>query len=74
MSLMPSETRLNELLTAIAKKHLHLRTLETRSVDALDFSEQAVWALEAALREAFNTGVAGVKQPEEGQPEEGQRE
>jgi hypothetical protein len=67
MSLMHSETRINKILTAIAKKHLHLRTLETRSVDALDFSEQAVWAIEAALREAFNAGVACVKQPEEGQ-------
>jgi isoaspartyl peptidase/L-asparaginase-like protein (Ntn-hydrolase superfamily) len=67
MSLMHSETRINEILTAIAKKHLHLRTLETRSVDALDFTEQAVWALEAALREAFNAGAASVKQPEDGQ-------
>jgi isoaspartyl peptidase/L-asparaginase-like protein (Ntn-hydrolase superfamily) len=69
MSLMHSETRINEILTAIAKKHLHLQTLATRKVDALDFSEQAVWAIEAALRAAFNAGVASVKQPEGGQRE-----
>jgi hypothetical protein len=71
MSLMHSETRITEILTAIAKKHLHLRTLETRSVDALDLSEQAVWAIEAALREAFNAGVASAQRvkAEDGQVE-----
>jgi isoaspartyl peptidase/L-asparaginase-like protein (Ntn-hydrolase superfamily) len=67
MSLMHSETRIKQILTAIAQKHLHLQTLETRGADSLDFSEQAVWAIEAALREAFNAGAASVKQPEDGQ-------
>lgn len=44
------------VLLEIAKRHLHLETLETRNSDGLDFSDQAVWGLKAALEEAFTAG------------------
>lgn len=44
------------VLLEIAKRHLHLETLETRHSDDLDFSDQAVWGLKAALEEAFTAG------------------
>lgn len=40
----------------IACDHLGLTTLETRRSDALDFSDQAVWSLRAALAAAFEAG------------------
>lgn len=40
----------------IAKRHLGLETLETRKSDSLDFSEQAVWSIAAALEEAYKLG------------------
>ena len=45
-------------LEAIARKHLHLETLATRESDSLDFSDQAVWSLAAALRAAYEAGLA----------------
>jgi len=44
------------ILEAIAKKHLDLNTLETRSSDSLDFKEQAVWSIQEALKQAFIAG------------------
>ena len=43
-------------LLQIAREHLGLETLEKRGSDKLDFSEQAVWAIKAALEEAFDEG------------------
>jgi hypothetical protein len=44
------------ILEAIAQKHLRLETLETRKMDSLDFSDQAVWSIEDALIAAFEAG------------------
>ena len=44
------------VLLAIAKEHLYLETLETRSSDSLDFSDQSVWGIRAALEAAFKAG------------------
>lgn len=44
------------LLQEIAERHLFLETLETRNRDRLDFHETAVWAIRAALEEAFEAG------------------
>ena len=44
----------------IAKEHLHLETLDTRRSDSLDFSDQAVWCIKAALEAAY---AAGGRQP-----------
>jgi len=40
----------------IAKEHLHLETLDTRRSDSLDFSDQAVWCIKAALEAAYDAG------------------
>jgi len=50
-----------EVVATIAKEILGLDTLETRSSDALDFSDQAVWTLRAALEAAYNAGLAARK-------------
>ena len=46
-----------EAVAGIAKEILGLDTLETRSSDALDFSDQAVWTLRAALEAAYAAGA-----------------
>tara|TARA_R110000803_G_scaffold149611_4_gene215038 strand:+ start:392 stop:553 length:162 start_codon:yes stop_codon:yes gene_type:complete len=46
-------------LDAIAKKHLHIETLDTRNSDALDFYELSVWQIEAALAAAYEAGAEG---------------
>jgi hypothetical protein len=51
-----------EAVARIAKEVLGLDTLETRSSDALDFSDQAVWTLRAALEAAYAAGaISGAK-------------
>lgn len=52
---------LNKEIEAIAAKYLNLSTLETRKSDSLDFSDQAVWNIKAALEAAYNAGVAAKK-------------
>lgn len=44
------------ILTFIAAEKLGLLTLETRNSDRLDFSEQSVWQLRAALEAAYEAG------------------
>lgn len=44
-------------IATIARDKLGLETLETRNSDSLDFSDQAVWNLEAALRAAYRAGA-----------------
>jgi hypothetical protein len=41
-------------IAKIAAEHLHLGTLETRHSDSLDFSDQAVWMIKAALEAAYD--------------------
>lgn len=53
----PAIQRRTEMLTVIAAKHLGLQTLETRMSDGLDFSDQAVWSLKAALEAAYEAGA-----------------
>ena len=43
-------------LTAIARRHLAIPTLAARNADHLDFHEVSVWAVESALKEAFELG------------------
>ena len=43
-------------LLEIAQRQFHLETLETRNWDRLDFHDVAVWAIRAALEEAFEAG------------------
>ena len=44
------------LILEIAQRQFRLETLETRNRDRLDFHDVAVWALRAALEEAFEAG------------------
>lgn len=46
------------LLSAIAKKHLGIETLDDRHSDRLDFHDVAVWDIKDALRCAFLSGAA----------------
>jgi len=48
------------LLLEIAERHLFLETLETRNSDSLDFRDAAVWAIRAALNEAYAAGFAAA--------------
>ncbi len=43
-------------LVAIARKHLNLETLMTRRSDSLDFSDQSVGNIRAALYAALEAG------------------
>jgi len=43
-------------ISEIAKKHLNIPTLETRSSDSLDFHEVSVWNIKEALTVAFREG------------------
>jgi hypothetical protein len=47
---------MDQIINEIARKHLHLATLETASSADKDFSDQAVWSLKAALEAAFAAG------------------
>ena len=43
-------------LLEIARRQFRIETLETRNWDRLDFHDVAVWAIRAALEEAFEAG------------------
>lgn len=58
----PTATR-KAALERIAKEKLGLETLETRRSDSLDFSDQAVWTLEAALAAAYEAGRQAAAEP-----------
>lgn len=51
----------DKLLAEIARAELFLETLETRKRDSLDFQEQSVWGIKAALEAAYDAGrKAGI--------------
>ncbi len=52
---MQNDTHIPAELLAIAER-LGFPTLETRSSDALDFREVAVWMVRDALRHAYEAG------------------
>ena len=51
----PNTARDAELLE-IAQRQFRIETLETQNRDRLDFHDVAVWAVRAALEEAFEAG------------------
>ena len=57
----PKYLNQDQTLGRIAKELLGLDTLETRKSDRLDFSDQAVWQLRAALEAAYNAGKAAPR-------------
>lgn len=44
-------------IAEIARRHLHIGTLEARNSDRLDFHEVGVWAVLAALEAAYLAGM-----------------
>ena len=50
------------LILDIATRHFFIETLETRNRDRLDFHDVAVWAIRAALEEAFEAGRRAATQ------------
>lgn len=48
------------LILEIAKRQFFIETLETRDRDRLDFHDVAVWAMRAALEEAYEAGRASA--------------
>ena len=57
----PAVSSQEETIRTIAKELLGLDTIETRKSDRLDFSDQAVWQLRAALEAAYNAGKAAPR-------------
>ena len=57
-------------LLEIARRQFRLETMETRNWDRLDFHDVAVWAIRAALEEAFEAGrrAGAATAPSETQP------
>lgn len=50
------------LILDIATRHFFIETLDTQNSDRLDFHDVAVWAIRAALSEAYEAGrIAGAK-------------
>jgi hypothetical protein len=50
-------------LLDIAQRQFRIETLETRNWDRLDFHDVAVWAIRAALEEAFEAGRRAAETP-----------
>ena len=58
----PTPAAPKALILEIATRHFFVETLETRNSDRLDFHDVAVWAMHAALNEAYEAGhIAGAK-------------
>ena len=59
----PAKAPSEALLLEIAAKHFHsIQTMETQNSDRLDFHDVAVWAIRAALTEAYAAGLAAATQ------------
>ena len=52
----------SSLLEEIALKHFFVQTLKTQNSDRLDFHDVSVWAIESALKAAFEAGVQAAQQ------------
>jgi len=62
-------TRRDAAVRSLARFHFHLTDLETRNSDGLDFHSVPVWAIESALRAAYEAGHAvGVATPAQPAP------
>ncbi len=57
----PAKAPSEALMLEIAAKHFHtIDTLETQHSDRLDFHDVAVWAIRAALEDAYAAGLAAA--------------
>jgi hypothetical protein len=58
----PTPAAPETLILEIATRHFFVETLDTRNSDQLDFHDVAVWAMRAALEDAYEAGrIAGAK-------------
>ena len=58
----PTSAAPEALILDIATRHFFVETLGTRNSDRLDFHDVAVWAMRAALEDAYEAGrIAGAK-------------
>jgi len=62
LNIVKTNNTQDALLDAIAKEHLHIETLETQSMNSLDFHDCAVWCLKDALKAAYDAGVTSASQ------------
>tara|TARA_Y100001001_G_C7997697_1_gene305212 strand:+ start:250 stop:417 length:168 start_codon:yes stop_codon:yes gene_type:complete len=46
----------DQVFEQIAKQHLNIETLETRSSDGHDFHDCSVWCIKSALQAAYDAG------------------
>ena len=51
----------DKAIQEIAKRVLHIQTLEKQNLDSLDFHDVAVWQIQKALKEAFEQGAMFAK-------------
>lgn len=58
-----SAAKRDAALKLIARRHLALETLESLQSDSLDFKEQSVWAIRAALEAAYEAGREEAQVP-----------
>jgi hypothetical protein len=49
------------IFSSIASKHFRIETLVSRNSDSLDFHDVSVWQIEAALKAAYQAGLAASK-------------
>jgi len=62
MTKAPATAARDALVGELARKHLHIETLEERKRDCLDFHNVSVWGVQAALEAAYAAGFATAKQ------------
>lgn len=58
---MTTNRRTERALAEIAKRELHIETLETRKSDSLDFHDVSVWSIRDALIAAYELGRQSTK-------------
>lgn len=51
---------MTDQISAIARQHLRIRTLEQRNADRLDFHDLAVWQIREALEAAYAAGLSNA--------------
>jgi hypothetical protein len=56
----------DQAILKIAQRVLKLETLDTRRSDSLDFSDQAVWQIRAALEAAYDAGYRAAQKEDNG--------
>jgi len=60
---MTDDTPLSPVLSEIAERYFGDKTLDTQSLDTLDFRDVAVSNLKAALEDVFEAGRQSVTSP-----------